>query len=348
VKIIRYLLYAFALAFSSTAGAASNYSSLIVFGDSLSDPGNAAALTALGPYAAFFPPSPFPYDFRFTNGPTAPEYLAGIYAAPVVRGWPDPVGATNFAVGGALTGSGNYNVLIDSPSGLAAGFPAVSNTGISQQIARYNPSGLNPANTLFLLWGGPNDVFYGFAQSQAGASVDFNALASQAVTNMSNNVLSLASLGARNILVPNMPDLGLTPFALALGATFAASATGVTNAFNAGLASALSADRAALSAAGVRIFEFATAQFIRNTVAHPPAGLTNVSASCLSGGLAALAANCAGYLYFDDVHPTTFANQLLAQQFSLVAAVPEPGVYALLACGLLLIGAGRIGRRAVI
>jgi len=102
VKIIRYLLYAFALAFSSTAGAASNYSSLIVFGDSLSDPGNAAALTALGPYAAFFPPSPFPYDFRFTNGPTAPEYLAGSYAAPVVRGWPDPVGATNFAVGGAL------------------------------------------------------------------------------------------------------------------------------------------------------------------------------------------------------------------------------------------------------
>ena len=40
----------------------------------------------------------------------------------------------------------------------------------------------------------------------------------------------------------------------------------------------------------------------------------------------ALAANCAGYLYFDDVHPTTFANQLLAQQFSLAAAVPEPGV----------------------
>ena len=43
VKTIRYLLCAFALAFSSTAGAASNYSSLVVFGDSLSDPGNAAA-----------------------------------------------------------------------------------------------------------------------------------------------------------------------------------------------------------------------------------------------------------------------------------------------------------------
>ena len=348
MRTFRYFVCAFALAITTAGSAASNYSSLIVFGDSLSDPGNAAALTALGPNAAFFPPSPFPYDFRFSNGPTAAEYLAGIYAAPVVPAWPNPIGATNFAVGGARTGSGNYNALVDSPSGLAATFPVVSNTGISQQIARYNPSGLAPGNTLFLLWGGPNDFFYAFAQSQGGVSVDFNAVASQAVTNMSNNVLALASLGARNILVPNMPDLGLTPFALGLGATFSGSASGITNAFNAGLASALSADRAALAATGVNIFEFDTAQFIRNAVAHPAPGLTNVNASCVSGGLAALLTNCAGYLYFDDVHPTTFANQLLAQQFALAAAVPEPGVYALLACGLLVLGAAQMRRRAAL
>src|SRR5882724_11957134 len=52
---------------------------MFVFGDSLSDSGNAAALTQVAIGTSFFPPSQpsgilnpaaLPYDYRFSNGPT--------------------------------------------------------------------------------------------------------------------------------------------------------------------------------------------------------------------------------------------------------------------------------------
>jgi phospholipase/lecithinase/hemolysin len=337
------------LACASLATSAAPYSSVVVFGDSLSDPGNAAALTARPDGTSFFPPSPFPYAGRFSNGPTAAEYLAAGYGAPVVGGWPDATGANNFAVGGATTGAGNFNAFVDSPTGLQAGFPAVAATGMAQQIARYDPRGLNPDSTLFLLWGGPNDFFQGFALSQAGVAVDYEALVSTAVTHMAGHIQALAGLGATNILVPNMPDLGLTPFATRNGPSFAATATALSDAYNSGLAAVVSGSRTALGAQGVDVFGFDTAGFLRGAVASPFPGLSNVTDSCLSGGLSALGSNCAGYLFFDDVHPTTAGHQLLARQFAMAAAVPEPQTWALLLIGLSALAwrvRGRVAGRA--
>ena len=73
------------------AGAAS-FKALYVFGDSLSDPGNAAAMSA-----SLFPPSSQGYAERFSNGPVAAEYLAAFMGVP---GGPAESGGTNFAVGG--------------------------------------------------------------------------------------------------------------------------------------------------------------------------------------------------------------------------------------------------------
>jgi phospholipase/lecithinase/hemolysin len=334
---IRHLFATVALAGAAFVAQAAPYSSLIVFGDSLSDAGNAAALTATasGP---FFPPAP--YAGTFSNGPTAAQYLANIYAAPVVLGWPNATGATNFAVGGALTGAGNFNFLVNSPPGLV-GFPQLQNTGIAQQIARYNPPSLDAARTLFLLFGGPNDFFYGLAQLQNGLPVDFATLTMAAVTNLSGDIGALAALGAKNILVPKMPDLGLLPDAVSAGVVAQATLTALTNAFNAGLDTAIDVNRAALASSGVNLYEFDTAQFLRDAVSSPPTGITDTTSSCLSGGAAALASNCAGYLFFDGVHPTTFAHQLLAQQFALAAAplaVPEPSSWALMVAALVLLG----------
>ena len=341
MRSIRRLLGCAALTAAAFASEASAYSSLIVFGDSLSDAGNAAALTA-GSSGPFFPPAP--YAGTFSNGPTAAQYLAASYGAPVVLGWPNATGATNFAVGGAMTGAGNYNFMINSPSGLSADYPQVQNTGIAQQIARYNPGGLNAADTLFLLWGGPNDFFLAFAQAQAGLPVSFAAVATQAVANMAADIAALAALGAKNILVPNMPDLGLTPFAL--GAGLGALATGVTDTFNAGLKNAIGLQRTALAPLGVNLYEFDTAQLFRSTVAAPPPGFTQVATSCLSGGLAVIVGGCAGYLFFDDVHPTTAAHSMIASQFAAAAVpIPEPGTWALMAAGITLLG-WRARRRA--
>lgn len=338
MTVMHKMLGAAALACASLAAAAAPYSSLVVFGDSLSDPGNAAALTAQPDGSAFFPPSPFPYAHRFSNGPTAAEVMASGYGAATVGGWPHAAGANNFAVGGATTGAGNFNAFVDNPVGLQAGFPAVSATGIAQQIARYDPAGLDPDATLFLLWGGPNDFFQGFAMSQAGLAVDYEALVTTAVTNMAGHIQTLAGMGATNILVPHMPDLGLTPFASHNGPSFAATATALTDAYNSGLATVLAGSRATLGPLGVDVFGFDTAQFLRGVVASPVGGLTNVTDSCLSGGLAALGSNCAGYLFFDDVHPTAAGHQMLAQQFAMAAAVPEPETWALMLAGLAALG----------
>ena len=48
---------------------------------------------------------------------------------------------------------------------------------------------------------------------------------------------------------------------------------------------------------------------------------------------------CAGYLYFDGVHPTTAAHALLADAFA--AAVPEPETWALMLTGLAAVALAR-------
>lgn len=122
------LLISFAAAMSMAAAShAAPYTQFVVFGDSLSDPGNAQATTG-----GLFPPSP-PYAGPFSNGPTAAQYLAQSLGVPVQLGWPTASGASNnFAFGGARNGAGNYNFEIGSVP-----LPAIAETGIQRQIERY-------------------------------------------------------------------------------------------------------------------------------------------------------------------------------------------------------------------
>jgi phospholipase/lecithinase/hemolysin len=320
------------------AGAITN---LVVFGDSLSDPGSAAALTS-----GFFPPFP-PYAAgHFSNGPTAAEYLAQSYGIPVVKGWPNAAGANNMAVGGALTGIddpvlkfGNYNYIIDSPLGLQA-YTAVAPTSVAQQITKFlssNPTGLMGADTLTMLWAGPNDFFLGFALGR-----DPGVVLQTAVANMANNIGALALAGAKNILVPNMPDLGSTP---SLSSTdFATPASVLSSLYNFYLAQVVAEAALNLGPLGVRLYTADTAALLNDAIANPTEyGFTNVKDACIDSPEAFLN-NCSGYLFFDGVHPTTAAHRYLAAEFA--AAVPEPSTYALLALGMLCLAAFSRRRRA--
>ena len=80
-----------ALLFQPGAASAAPFSSVVVFGDSLSDNGNVFAATG------FFPPAP--YAQRFSNGPVAVEYMASALGLPLV----------NYAHGGATTGSALFD-----------------------------------------------------------------------------------------------------------------------------------------------------------------------------------------------------------------------------------------------
>jgi phospholipase/lecithinase/hemolysin len=329
MKIFRHWLAAGLLsALGATAAGAASFSQLVVFGDSLSDAGNAYALTG-----GNFPPSP-PYAVTFSNGPTAAQYLASQFGVPVQLGWPAASpGSNNFAVGGARNGTGNYNVEVDRPPGLGAAYPAMAQTGIQRQVERYaaqNPAVPAPASTLFMVWGGPNDMFLGL---ETLPPADLPAHIQGAVTDLASDIAALAALGARHILVPGLPDLGKTPEGLSLGLDISTAMSLASAGYNAGLDAALDFLAGQLTPLGVNLYEFDTAGFLDEVANDPSFGFTNITQSCLyDGGLAAVANGCAGYLYFDNVHPTTAAHRLLAGQFA--AAVPEPGTLALVAIAL--------------
>ena len=313
------ILAALTIALTATPASAGRFSSLVVFGDSLSDVGEASAITG-----GFYPPIP-PYTTRFSNGPVAAEYLAGNLGLPLVKA--STPGGTGFAIGGATTGTKNVSWETDIPPGLKS-IAAFEHTGIQTQVARFLASGppIDRSTALFMLWGGPNDIV--LANLTGG---DVSAAAEAAVVNLTGTVATLALEGARTFLVPNLVDLGQTPEFK--GTEFEGPLRELAIAFNAGLAGALSALEAELATLGIPIDVtlFDTFSLLDAVLANPAlGGFTNVTDQCILN-LTALLNGCPGYLFFDFTHPTTLAHELLGNSF--LAALPGPST------GLLLLGA---------
>lgn len=288
---------------------AAPFSTVVVYGDSLSDSGNIYALTSAPPISFPYPPSP-PYAQRLSNGPVAVEYLADALGVPSV----------NFALGGATTGIGNSG---DEGFGPATGtVTTVGSLGLPGMTSIFAATSgtLSPevlSTGLFVVWGGANDFL-------APSPLDITPLdtINRAVTNILTIVTSLQALGAVNILVPGVPDLGLTPTVLAQGAFESALASLATNLFNATLQSQLPA--------GVLYAD--TANFLRAIAADPTAfGFTNATEPCFNG--VTVCANPNEYVFFDGIHPTTRTHELAAQSF-LQIVVPEPSTVVSMALGL--------------
>jgi phospholipase/lecithinase/hemolysin len=210
--------------------------------------------------------------------------------------------------------------------------PLFEGTGIEAQVAAFAaaPPAFDPATALFVVWGGPNDFFINPSAATASA----------AVGNISGEVSQLYAVGARNFLVPNMPDLSLAPFALALPAVQRDALHALSMGYNAGLASTL--DMLALFPA-MNLTQYDTFAFLNAMTANPAAyGLTNVTDRCFDPMLG-LCGSPDQYLYWDGAHPTTWAHQLLGDEFAAALpqeAVPDSG------STLLLFGIGLVGLRA--
>ncbi len=290
------LLSVVILAMTSLAGA-SAYSAVIVYGDSLSDIGNIYAITG-----HTIPPSPPYYNGRFSNGPLAVEYLANTLHSPLL----------DFAWGGATTGIGDSGDGGTQTTPGFAGLPGmlVQVAGSLGTIAPLAPT------SLFVVWGGPDDFI-------TGGSV------SVGVTDMLTIVGALQSVGATHILVPGMPDLGLTP---AYYGDPAASAF------------SLSFDLALQASLPTGVTYFDTYGFMHQVVANPGAyGFTNVTDPCLVG--ITPCSNPDQYLFWDDLHPTTAAGAILAGQFQK-AVTPEPSTILMLGTGL--VGIAGVVRRKLL
>lgn len=317
------------LACSASTWAAS-ITNLFVFGDSLSDPGNAYALS--GGFGGAFPPDygyPSPIT-RFTNGPTAAQVLAQNLGVSSAGNYAQS-GGPNYAVGGALSGSGNFNWQANQPPGLQAAVPALRNTGVADQVARFagNAPAFDPTRSLFMLWAGANDFFL---WSATGTPASLIPTAQAAAGNVNAAVGALYGLGARDFLILGLPDLGRLP-ATSGNPQAAAAGSLFTQAFNATLAALLAQTQATLS--GLDLVSFDVATLLDAVTTSPSAyGFSNATTTCAADP-AALLDRCAGYVFWNGVHPTAAAHAVLGASLTAAVegAVPLPGTLALLLIG---------------
>ncbi|WP_081284707.1 autotransporter outer membrane beta-barrel domain-containing protein [Chromobacterium subtsugae] len=277
---MRSRLTALALATALALPAAANaYSNIYYFGDSLSDVG------------AFGGQSGLPAGARWTTGygPNWTNVLSGHFGLQSVAN--NPLNATtsssgnNYAQGGAVAQT--YQAITQYPntSGSSGSVEQYGPGGtlliqeLPQQTAAYLAStgGKADPNAVYSVWIGGNDVIaaLGTASSTSGqqllgASAQYTAASVQA----------LVKAGAKNVIVPNLPNMGAAPLAIY------ASLTAVQQTVNAQVPGLVTTT--AVNNAWVAAWQVISAQNVgpSNSAAVIQAALTaaNTSLSTATGG----------------------------------------------------------------
>ncbi len=303
---------ALALGLAANSASALDYSAMYVFGDSLSDSGNIFAATSGTPNWA--PLAPY-FDGRFSNGPVWVEALADQLSLSAL---PSVTGGTNYAWGGARAGGG-------------VGFPPT--LGSQAGIFLGDVGGVADSDALYVVWGGGNDVL---ANESANAADDLVA-----------TISTLADAGARNFLVPNLPDIGQTPGALGDGTS--ALMTQLTLDHNQALADGLA--ELSLLSPELNIVSFDVYAIFQALLADPGSfGISNVDETCWTGDLFGNGTACANpdeYAFWDDIHPTGYTHAVLADEaYAALAPIPVPAALPLLLSALGMMGFTARRRRA--
>jgi phospholipase/lecithinase/hemolysin len=245
------------------------FTAIKVLGDSLSDTGRAFSVIGV-------PPAPYYFNGRFSNGPLWAEYLA-----PSLRIAYQPL--DNFSWAGANTGRLNV-------------FPGLP--GIHDELDELLGLSLHKLDkqALYVVFGGAND----FIRILSGGEDPFTVIP-EAVSNLVQTLSVLHAAGAENIVVVDLPNIGLTPRARAGGPAVAAGATYLSVLFNDLLDNAVRATHIPV----VRVSAF---QLLNAIVANPADyGITDV----VSPGLFAPAGG-ETHLFWDDIHPTTQVHRLIS------------------------------------
>jgi len=312
---IKQLLAGAALAVVAASSHA-QFTSLYVFGDSLTDSGNnALAIGANGAQVitgnSYIPTQPYGGGTYSNAGVWVTPFAAGLGLA--ASSAPSLLGGGNYAYGGART----------TLNGSVGGFPPSAATQLGGYLG--STSGTASASALYVIAIGGNDVrdtLSAVAASPANAATIIGTAAATFAASVGSMVDTLQAAGAQRIVVWDAPNVAAAPAVRAQGGTAIAVATSTVGAFNSALGARLTGE------AGVSIFDIAG--LFNTVVANPGAyGFSNVTDACgaISG------CNPANYLFWDGIHPTSAAQQITANAM-LAAVVPEPASVLMMALGL--------------
>lgn len=318
-----------------------NYTALVTFGDSLSDVGthNVGTIAGLGAMTGG--------AGRWTiNSTTGGEMWVERLASQL--GLPAPCAAeTGLSPSGGLGVTGaaitaqagclNYaqgSARVTDPAGpnsiALQSAPYNQNTlgliakPIANQIAAHLAanSGSFSGTELVTVLAGANDIFMqlAFYGTPLGASTPEDAVIAAATAGATLGGLiktQMVAKGAKRILVLNVPDVAGTPFAKAQSLDTQGLIDAMVQAFNGQLAAQL---------AGVPEVRLADSYTVSKDQGANPAlygltNVTNVACGANSLGTTSLVCNASNvvggdvsrYQFADDVHPTPYGHQLLAQ-----------------------------------
>lgn len=300
---------------SSTISAGS-VTGLTVFGDSLSDSGNASIFTVgLEPGAGYYYRNlsgvPFPVG-EFTNPPAAGGptgiWVDQFAARTGLSSTPFLAGGSNFATGSAHT------------SGL---LPQDMNNQVNLFLAThlFNAS----PTSLYSFWGGGDDILGNLANAAT--------IGATAANNVAGQIQDVAAAGGKNFIWFNLPNLGDVP-ALAGNTPAQIAASLASQDFNAQWAT----DLAQLNASGINVIGVDIDALFNQILANPGAfGYTDITDACM----VTAGCNPNTFLYWDGIHPTSYTDSLVAtlaydDVFGAPTATPEPSTW-------MLVGAAAIG-----
>ena len=306
-------MLALALSLTVSPLSAAPFHSLIVFGDSLSDTSNLSHSTGPLPGKAI-PISPPYFDGHFSNRPMWIEALGEALGLEVTS---STAGGTNFAFGGAKTGQDGQDFL---QRDLGILIPSLrSQVTLFRLATLFSPTFLDPlhfdrapADALYVVWGGANDLREMVLEGTQGATPA--SIADGVVGNLLAVIRQLQDDGAVYFLIPNLPDLGRTPQFVALGPAAIQLATELSTAFNVALAVALDNLE---NTRPVHIARLDILAYLDAITADPERfGLTNVAEACLDGDPFDGGTACTdpdAYLFWDAIgHPTATTQALIA------------------------------------
>ena len=292
-------------AFADWRGWERDYSELVVFGDSLSDPGNKFAVIGTTNDGIWEAIPDEPYDSRrFTNGKTWVEHLAR--SLKTYRGGL-PAYRNNWFGNYAYAGARAQGMDPERPS-------------FAQQVEKYLVSrgGVANPDALYVVQFGGNDVRDALTAAQAAlmtggtpqqAELAAGAVIAGAVNAVAQQMAILRAAGAQNSLVANAPNLGRTPVVIALGAS--GDAATLAGAFNFGLDGVI----AFYAGTGANLYRLDLFNFVEAATEMPLGlGFANATEPCLQVFTPPATGVCDDAdqrLFWDGIHPTRAAHRVI-------------------------------------